>query len=57
MPARWPGARPCWAALITQAGARAGCGVTDYSPAIVAALDALFGRRALRACCITDVMP
>jgi len=33
------------AKLIAEAGARLDCGVTDYSSAVLAALDALFGRR------------
>lgn len=44
------------AALIRDVGARLGCGVTDYSSAILAALEALFGRPA-RIGLITPFMP
>ena len=44
------------AALIREAGERLGCGVTDYSTAIIAALEALFGRRA-RVALITPFLP
>jgi len=44
------------AALVARCGARLGCGVTDYSTAILAALDALFGRPA-RIGLLTPFMP
>lgn len=44
------------AALIREAGERLGCGVTDYSTAIIAALEALFGRRA-RLALLTPFLP
>lgn len=44
------------AALIRDVGARLGCGVTDYSSAILAALDALFGRR-VRIGLLTPFLP
>ncbi|MEI6158962.1 MAG: hypothetical protein WCP77_03935 [Roseococcus sp.] len=44
------------AALIRDAGERLGCGVTDYSSAILAALDALFGRP-VRIGLLTPFMP
>lgn len=44
------------AALIRDVGERLGCGVTDYSSAILAALDALFGRR-VRIGLLTPFLP
>jgi len=50
------GGGPAGAALIRDAGERVGCGVTDYSSAILAALEALFGRPA-RLALLTPFMP
>lgn len=44
------------AALVRDVGARLGCGVTDYSSAILAALDALFARR-VRIGLLTPFLP